>query len=688
VREASVTLAAAGLSAGSYVGGVVAVTVVVASLATGAWSLRRALLPGWTGPPARVAETVIALGALFGCLHVLGSVGGFRRFVVLAVLVAAGVAMTVVARAFGRRAAPDPVPLVAAPSKRGEVLVAVGAIAVLAAQWAAHTGFALAIGMTHPDTLVYHMPDAVRFVQAGGFVDLHGIGTVTQRYYPYDAELLHALGVMAFGRDVLSPFVNLGWGALALLSAWCVGRSRGLAALTLLGAAVVIGLPALSGTQPGQASNDIVCLALLLASVALLVAGEGKPAPTALAAIAAGLALATKLTVVASVVVMSVGVVVYAWRTHRPRIAVLWSALLLASGGYWFIRNWVLAGSPVPWFPVHLGPLSLSAKVNESGHSVMSYVTDGAVWRDWYLPGLSMSFGHAWPVVLALGVAAGVAVVLRARHALERVAAVAALTGILYYPFSPLSADGHGIAFQYTLRYLTAPLAVAFVLGPIVFASAATFRRIILAAFGALITLNAVSAHHERMLAWPHGQVITAVAAAAVVVFVVVLVVVLGGGRGALRLDARRSRFRVVGAAAVAVIVLVGGWFVQRRALEDRYADDGSPTAAVDAYFRDVHDARVAAFGTNETYPEFGLDLSNDVEKMDDRLSPQPTSCELHRLLRDGRFDYVVLARGFGTAFVPPVEWLTQDAATTTVMQHGTQSVLHIAPDGAPTRDC
>lgn len=670
------TLAAAGLSAGCYVLGDAAVTTVVASLAVGAWTLRRTLLPGWSGPPARVAETVIALGALFGCLNVLGSVGGFRRLGVYIVLVAAGVAMEVVGWVLRRRTAPDPVPLVAAPSKRVELVVAIGAIAVLAAQWAAHTGYAISIGMTHPDTLVYHMPDAVRFVHVGSFADLHGIGTVTQRYYPYDAELVHSLGVLAFGRDVMSPFINLGWLALALVSAWCVGRSRGLAALTMLGAAVVIGLPALSGTQPGEASNDIVCLALLLASVALLVVGEGNATPTALAAVAAGLALATKLTVVASVIVITVGVVIYAWRAHRARIAALWSALLVASGGYWFIRNWVLAGSPVPWFSVHVGPLSVVSKVNESGHSVMSYVTEGAVWRDWYLPGLSMSFGHAWPVVLALGVVAGVAVAVRARHPLERVAALGALAGMLYYPFSPLSADGHGIAFQYTLRYLTAPLAVALVLGPVVYASAVTVRRIILAVFGSLVALHAVSSHHERMLAWPHGQILPALLAAGAVVLVT-----------ALRFDVRRSRDRLLGAAAVAVIMVIGGWFVQRRALEHRYTHDGSPTAAVDAYFRNVRDARVAAFGTNEIYPEFGLDLSNEVDKMDDRLSPRPTTCEVQRLLRDGRFDYVVLARGFGTAFVPPVEWITEGGATT-VMQHGPQSVLRTTPDSRRSANC
>ncbi len=163
---------------------------------------------------------------------------------------------------------------------------------------------------------------------------------------------------------------------------------------------------------------------------------------------------------------------------------------------------------------------------------------------------------------------------------LERVAAVGALIGILYYPFSPLSADGHGIAFQYTLRYLTAPLAVAFVLGPIVFVSASMIRRIILAAFGALIALNSVSVTSRkdaRVAARPARS---------------------PRSRPQVRswpwpwwpwscdVSTRRARrVAIVGVATIIVVVVVSGWFVQRRALEDRYADDGSPTAAVDAYF-------------------------------------------------------------------------------------------------------
>ena len=97
--------------------------------------------------------------------------------------------------------------------------------------------------------------------------------------------------------------------------------------------------------------------------------------------------------------------------------------------------------------------------------------------------------------------------------------------------------------------------------------------------------------------------------------------------------------------------------------------------------------ARVAAFGTNEIYAEFGLDLSNEVDKMDDRLTVRPTACEVQRLLRDGRFDYVVLSRGFGTAFVPPVEWITE-AGATTVMQDGPQSVLRTTSESRGSADC
>ena len=59
-------------------------------------------------------------------------------------------------------------------------------------------------------------------------------------FYPANSELLHAAGMVIIGRDVLSPLLNLGWSALALLASWCLGRPWGVGGLSVLGALVVL----------------------------------------------------------------------------------------------------------------------------------------------------------------------------------------------------------------------------------------------------------------------------------------------------------------------------------------------------------------------------------------------------------------------------------------------------------------
>ena len=63
----------------------------------------------------------------------------------------------------------------------------------------------------------------------------------------------------------------------------------------------------------------------------------------------------------------------------------------LAGGGYWYLRNLVHTGNPLPWIH-HLGPISLPAPEQALGgreaHSVLGYLADGSVWSDWFLPGL------------------------------------------------------------------------------------------------------------------------------------------------------------------------------------------------------------------------------------------------------------------------------------------------------------
>jgi hypothetical protein len=57
--------------------------------------------------------------------------------------------------------------------------------------------------------------------------------------------------------------------ALALLAAWRASRRWGVQWLTLAAGALLMSLPVLSGTQPGEVFNDVVGLAALMVAVAL-----------------------------------------------------------------------------------------------------------------------------------------------------------------------------------------------------------------------------------------------------------------------------------------------------------------------------------------------------------------------------------------------------------------------------------
>ena len=65
-------------SLGRYALGVVALLVVLGSLALAAVVIRRRWLADWAGAPARLAEVVIGLALLVGILELLGAVGLFE----------------------------------------------------------------------------------------------------------------------------------------------------------------------------------------------------------------------------------------------------------------------------------------------------------------------------------------------------------------------------------------------------------------------------------------------------------------------------------------------------------------------------------------------------------------------------------------------------------------------------------
>ena len=92
---------ASALSVVTYLAGSAAVIAVAATLGWGAWRLRSALLPQWSGPPARLAEIVMAVAVPVGLGQLLGSFGAFRRFPMLIGCLPVGAAMGLVAQRFG-----------------------------------------------------------------------------------------------------------------------------------------------------------------------------------------------------------------------------------------------------------------------------------------------------------------------------------------------------------------------------------------------------------------------------------------------------------------------------------------------------------------------------------------------------------------------------------------------------------
>jgi hypothetical protein len=74
------------------------------------------------------------------------------------------------------------------------------------AQWALATADALGDGMFSFDVLWYQMPFAALFAQTGSVTAIQFTeADPFVAYYPATAELFHALGIVAWRNDFLSP---------------------------------------------------------------------------------------------------------------------------------------------------------------------------------------------------------------------------------------------------------------------------------------------------------------------------------------------------------------------------------------------------------------------------------------------------------------------------------------------------
>jgi hypothetical protein len=612
--------------------------VTLGSLAVAAYALRWLLLPAWSGAPARLAEAVLGIAVLVVVSELAGSVDAFRRWTLVPALVV--VAAAAAAVGWRRHSATSQAPPVGVRQGAAPVVVAAVAVtvALIDAMNSAFDG--LHGGMRSFDTLWYHMPFAADFVQDASLTRLLYVGNGPTTFYPANAELVHAAGILLVGNDVLSPILNIGWLALALLAAWCIGRPTGVAPATTTAAALVAFLPVMGGAEAGTAANDIVALALLLAAVAIVISAPGSGAALFVAALAGGLAVGTRLNLWAPVLALAVlGVLTSA---SRIRAAAVVAAGMVVGGGFWYVRNLVEVGNPLPWFGLRIGGIltlaSTSAPVDCGTTSVAHYLGDPSFVRAYIVPQLQTALGDRWWLVLGVALAGMVAGLASRRRTEVGLAAAAAVSGAAYL-VTPASAGGmRAVCFGANTRFATPALALALVVLPLALAPR---RRGPLAAVVVLAATMALTIHLSFT------------------VKAVVATIALTGTALVIGLGARRRIPRTASAltaAAVAAVAALAWWHQERIYLQLRYTAGATsfaqPIERIAAVLRGVHGARVAVSGFYENYPFFGLELSNTVAypaiRSGARFYPYPTCAAWLRALRAGRYDYVVTAREGG----------------------------------------
>jgi hypothetical protein len=689
------------LAAGDYLAGVLELAVIAGAVAFAAWRIRAAILPAWTGAPARLVESVIAIASLILLAELFGTFGAFGDVsMVLGSLALAAIAWWLSGR-FGPAATGEGAP--PAPSaSRVAIWLAAGACAAVAAAWMVPTLAALAGGMDRADSLWYHMPQAARFAEGGDLSRIDYFDPIFfASYYPANSEVLHAIPLLAFGRDILSPLLNLGFLAMGLLAAYCIGRPYGVGPQSMIGGAIALGAQNLVEFQAGEALNDIVGVAFVLSAVAVLVnawaSAAARPrnwAAIAVAGAAAGLAAGTKLSFLAPVIALAVGV---AWIAKGARVRTFaWFAIpAFLTGGYWFLRNLFAVGNPIPY--TAFGPLGLPTPERtfelRPGFSVFHYATDTDVWSSFFFPGLDESFGLLWPLTLAAFIGGAVYAICRGGEPLVRVLGAVVLFTTVAYVFTPLTAageEGEPIAFVWNVRYLAPAAALGLALLPCLPAlrRSERARRITLDVLAVLFVFTIAG-----LVQWQQGHVKGAVAAGIAVLgaFVVIRLALDRGYVVRLALPA------VAGvAAAVGALAIAGGWWEQNHYLERRYENLSPTLKLADAvrWARDVRGAKIAVAGVRgvfNQYPVYGTDLSNEVQWLgekgpDGAYERIPTCAEWRQALADGGYTHVVTTydpyRPGSLTDTKESLWTRRDPAAKPVVRDGPVAVYEL--DGTP----
>ena len=645
------------MTAAQYLTGLALLAVVAGCVARIAFVLRRLILPAWSHAPARLAEVVIGITTLVVVSEVLGTIDMFRRWPLVLTLVAAAAATFLGPhrRSSSPLTAGEP-PLVGREVREAQHgssrALSGGTLAVICLMlipWFYTTLNVVHHGIREFDSLTYHLPFAARFVQDASLTGIQFIGNPPVSFYPMNSELVHAVGMLLMRRDLLSVVMNFAWLGLTLLAAWCIGRPNGVKLQTTAAAAFVASIQLIAFSQGGTAKNDIAALALLLTALGIWANSDESSAVLALVALAGGLAIGTRLNYWAPVLALAFATSLRRPRGQRRTAGAWWLVGIFVGGGFWYLRNLARVGNPFPWIGVKLAGVvnlpSTSGPVDCGTRSVAHYATNPSFVSAHLVPQLSPFLGRLWPVLLVLMLAGiGLGLAARAGSTEQTVAFVALVTGMVYL-FTPATAGGfEGSCFGFNLRFLAPALMLGILVLPLWLGRRGRHSGAVLICAGVGVLFDA----HIPVTAAP---ILGAACVAAL---------------GCALIAAPRHYFTrraiVLATMIAGAVIVAGGWELQRVYFRNRYVQPRlqQPVDAVYAALPHKTHMRIAVDGFSETFPLYGVDLTNYVvlpaEQHGARFNSYQSCAPWIAALERGRFTYVVTAEQ-GSRLPPTASW-------------------------------
>lgn len=611
-----------------------------------------------------LASVVVGTAVLIG-VHLLPLMLGVlsRGTVIAASLLAVGLATLVRPVASAERDDP-PAPGGPPSSRRSWALAAVaGAFAVTAAladlgRWAGDE-------LVGVDPLTFHLPNVARWIQTGTVWQIDQfVPLLAQGNYPHNGDVVLLSTVLPWHNDFLVRLPITFYLVALAVAVFAVARELGAPhAASVLAAAVVVSMPVVGLATIPRALPDSLMWAAYTCGVLFLLrhARTRRRSDLLLAALALAIACGTKWYGVSSVPVLIaiwLGARLLAARRARQPGAVgralgeglVVGAIALLGTIVWLIRNLALSGNPV--FPLQVKPFGITIFDappdiirDQAGWTIADYAGDLDVLRQ--LAGEIVEGLGSAPVVCAIGLAGAVLLARRRGRAPDdRILALAAgavVLGVLYTvtPATALGLHGDPSLANSNTRYAVPALllaipALAWAVGRLPRAPAVVLELAL--AVGALFgAYYGYEVQLRDLVVAAFG--VAALAAAAWVLW---------------RMRDRRS---VLAGAAVATLVLglAAANRMQDRINDGRYRNiDPGVDAMLSAAPSGKRIALAADWtvaGLSPIWPAFGTRMDNHVEFMgrfvDGFLTPWGDEASFQRALRRGRFDVLVVGRGF-----------------------------------------